>query len=264
MFSEVELIERYPFTSSNKVLIDVGAHHGWFTERFTDKGWKIIAFEPEKENRQAFTKRFGSHPDVQIIPKAVSNKNGEKVPFYVSNKHFGIHSLQPFHESHELAYEVETTTLTSVMDDLKIEELTLLKVDVEGADFMVLQGLDYAKFKPELIMIEFMDERSTKSFGYTHHDVVNYMEEKGYVCFVSEWAPIKEYAVYGESSEPHTWLQCVKYPTNSEPAWGNLVFVPIEQEKKFEKMLHHYFVHLGLRKPLLLDVLKGKIMKLIK
>ena len=41
------------------------------------------------------------------------------------------------------------------MKDIKID---LLDIDVEGTDFFVLQGLNFSKFKPELICVEIHDQ----------------------------------------------------------------------------------------------------------
>ncbi len=239
-FSELNLCLIYPFKGEKCFLVDVGAHHGGVSLAFATKGWKVIAFEPEEKNRAAFLKNSNGYENIVCIPKAVSDSSANMVPFYVSEEYYGIHSLKPFHETHKMAYEVATVRLDEVLEEHNVSEVTLLKVDTEGADFLALKGFDFEKHKPELIMIEFMDERSLVNFDYTHHDAVKYMAERGYVTFVSEWAPIKEYGREGIAGEPHTWLQCVPYPLDHEPAWGNLIFVPEGDQIKFSKTLENY------------------------
>lgn len=240
-FSEHELLATYRFKSSQPLLIDVGAHCGGGSRLFAKKGWRVIAFEPEQKNRAAFERNLAGFEQVSCIPKAVSDVTGDRVPFFVSDEHYGIHSLKPFHGTHRLAaYKVETVRLDDVLAELQVPEVTLLKVDAEGADFLVLKGFDFEKYCPELVMTEFLDERSLVYFGYTHHDVVSYMKERGYTAFVSEWAPIKEYARKGIVGTPHAWLQCVPYPLNHEPAWGNLIFVLDCDKDKFRATLESY------------------------
>jgi hypothetical protein len=120
----------------------------------------------------------------------------------------------------------------------------VLKIDVEGADFPALKSFDFNTFHPEVVMVEFMDERSMLSYGYTHHDMAAYMQALGYATFVSEWAPIREYAREGAASETRTWLQCGRYPLHHEPAWGNLIFVPESRVGCFEQALEDYVAHL--------------------
>ena len=239
-FSEHHLVSIYPFPALRPVLIDVGSHQGGVSQLFAQKNWKIIAFEPETKNRQVFDKNLSGFDNVTCIPKAVSNVTGDKVPFYTSQEHFGIHTLKPFHPTHKFAYEVETIRLDDALNALKIDQVTFLTIDIEGADFFALQGFDWKKYHPEVVMVEFMDNRSQPNFSYTHHDMVNYMTERGYITYISEWDVIKEYGRSGQTSEPHRWLQCVRYPLNHEPAWGNLIFITQGNESKFEQTLAQY------------------------
>lgn len=247
IFSELELLLKFPFEAkSQATLVDVGAHAGFVSVRFSRKGWRVIAFEPEPENRKDLQERLKPYKDVTIIPKAVSNKEGELVPFYVSSEHWGIHSLKPFHPTHKPTLTVETVRLDKTLNRLGVNHVSLLKIDVEGADFSVLQGFDWDKIKPEMVMCEFADDRSLPNFGCTHHDIACYMEGKGYKVFVSEWAPIKEYGRKGEKSDPHQFLQCVPYPLDHQPAWGNLIFVRRDRLNAFEKVLSDYLADCGL------------------
>ena len=86
-FSEIELIARFPFRAREPVLIDVGAHHGFSSMPFANRGWRVIAVEPEPVNRAALEKNLGSSPNVHILPVAVSNTVADNVPFFVSREH---------------------------------------------------------------------------------------------------------------------------------------------------------------------------------
>ena len=258
-FSELELLLKYPFEATKPVLVDVGAHQGCVSLPFAQKGWDVIAFEPEKKNRAVYLRVTEKFPNINCYDKAVSDVSGCRVPFYVSTEHFGIHSLKPFHESHFPAYEVETVTLDEVLPRDGVKQVTFLKVDTEGADFLALKGFDVARYKPEVVMVEFMDERSESNFNYTHHDVVRFMQQRGYTAFVSEWMPIKEYGREGVKGVAHEWLQCAPYPLDHEPSWGNLIFVPSEDAVKFTKALDKYIVYMRSVGPLL-----GFSKKLIK
>jgi len=244
IFDEFDLLASYPFKSRQPVFVDVGAHRGGVSFKFASKGWRVIAFEPEPKNRAAFERTLVGFDKVICIPKAVSDITGDKLPFYASEEHSGIHSLKPFHKTHRLAFEVETVALKDVLADLNISAVTLLKVDIEGADFLALKGFDFSRYQPELGMIEFMDERTSRHFGYTHHDVVAYMRKVGYVTFISERGPIIEYAREGVATMPPEWLQCVPYPLDHEPVTGNLVFVPENDADKFSIALQIYLANL--------------------
>jgi len=237
---ESDFLSQIKYRNEKRLLVDVGAHNGTFSLPFARKGWTVYAFEPERHNYKAYKKNLSGFKEVTCIPKAVSNISDQHVPFYVSNEHYGIHSLKPFHATHKFAYDVETISLNDAMVMQKVTAVTLLKIDIEGADYLALQGFDIAKYCPELVMIEFMDQRSEQFYGYTHHDVANYMQKRGYVTFVSEWAPFREYARKGVGGDPHIWIQCGRYPLKHEPCWGNLLFVPDNTAAQFEESLQRF------------------------
>lgn len=244
-FSELNLLEIYFKNSREGILIDVGAHEGSVSETFAKKNWKVLAFEPEEKNRKEFIKRHGSNINITCIPKAVTDNSDDRIPFYVSDTHYGIHSIKPFHDTHHRArYVIETVTLKDALEQYHIDKVNFLKVDTEGADYLALKGFDWNRIKPEIVMVEFMDNRSKINFNYTHHDMAAFMADKGYACYLSEWAPIKAYGIKGQAGEPHTWLQCVPYPVNHDPAWGNLIFVQNGSDGKFSRVLKSYILRL--------------------
>lgn len=256
-FAEHELLATYNYTIVPPLLIDVGAHRGRVSLVFARKGWRVIAFEPEPRNRAAFQRNLAGFDQVYCSSKAVSDVTGHKVPFYVSDEHNGIHALKAFHRTHRVAFEVETVRLDDALADLNITSVTLLKVDIEGADFLALKGFDFGKYRPEVAIVEFMDDRSRELFGYTHHDMVAYMAKRSYKAFVSEWAPISEYGREG-LGDSHIWVGCAPYPLDHELAWGNLIFVPPNDIHKFSAALRRYLVRLTMSQfPLQLKKLPG-------
>jgi FkbM family methyltransferase len=248
-FSEIDLIAAFPFETGNPVLVDVGAHHGFSSLPFAERGWRVIAFEPEPANLAAFESNMAQYPNVSCLPLAVSDKQAEEVPFFISSEHYGIHSLKPFHETHQASLKVRTVRLDNVLEGLEIGKVTVLKIDVEGADFPALKGFSVERYKPDIVMLEFMDARTRSGFDYDHHDVVEYMARRGYSAFVSEWSPVTEYAREGVPSQAHEWLECTQYPLGHQPNWGNLIFVPHDKLNLLEATLNKYLR--GLNRPVL-------------
>ena len=249
-FSECELLLRLEYSNREKnTLVDVGAQTGGFAQPFARRGWRVIAFEPEPANYQELSDRFKNFSNVTCIAKAVSDNSEQGVPFYVSAEHWGIHSLKPFHPTHRTTLTVDTVRLDEILTNMQLAEVTVLKIDTEGADFLALKSFNFSRFQPEVVICEFMDERSQENFGYTHHDMVAYMDGLGYATFVSEWAPIVE---YGRKGVPisHTFLQCEPYPLDHDPAWGNLFFVPSGHVVQFRRALAAYLSDLEVTKRL--------------
>jgi FkbM family methyltransferase len=226
LFSELELLLRLDWpTGEQATLVDVGAHIGRFSVAFAALGWRVIAFEPAPHIFSRLKTNLASYPDSVALQEAVSDATRADVDFFISDEFWGIHSLQPFHESHKRTTKVATTTLDAALDRLGVERVTVLKIDAEGGDLPALEGFDVSRWSPRLVMCEFMDSRSATYFGYDHHDVVGHMQGFGYEAFVSQWAPVEEHSREQGGGAPFTFLRFAPYPSRSAPDWGNLVFV---------------------------------------
>lgn len=204
-------------------MIDVGAHHGGFLAPFAESGWKVIAFEPDSMNRKILFGKFGNALNVQIDPRAVSNEQKAQVTLFRSDISDGISSLSAFHPSHKPSAQIEVVTLASFLTQTGFRDIRtwdLLKVDTEGYDLFVLEGVPWETVSPRMIICEFEDSK-TKPLGYKFDDLIKFLAEKGYQMIVSEWYPIKEYG------EVHRWRRFIQspYELHTLKAWGNIVAV---------------------------------------
>jgi len=218
---EVELVHRLLRDGpGGRVMIDVGAHKGAALEAFARDGWKVVAFEPDPDNRGELEAFCRGLTNVAIDRRAVSNREVDELPWFRSDLSSGISSLEAFHESHEPAGCVEVTTLARALEQHKIERVDFLKIDAEGTDLFVLQGFPWNWQKPGVVICEFEDEK-TEDLGYRFTDLADFLIAQGYEILVSEWYPITRYG------GNHRWRRFAPYPCQlvSPRAWGNLIAV---------------------------------------
>jgi len=196
-------------------LVDVGAHHGSSLSHFLAKGWGIVAFEPDARHYEHLVGRYESDERVHLDPRAVASTSGEMRPFYTSGESTGVSALAPFLDSHVMAGSVETVALRDVLDDLHVN---VLKVDTEGFDLAVLEGFPWDRDLPDVVICEFED-RKTKPLGYTTSDLADFLVERGYQVWMSEWHPVVRYGIQ------HEWHRLALYPCepSTSEAWGNFV-----------------------------------------
>lgn len=119
---------------------DIGAHTGYYSliaGKIVGRRGKVFAFEPEKNNISFLEdniKRNGLK-NVEVVDKAVSDRNGE-VKFYRSLDSSGDHSLV---RNTGVFEKVGSVSLDSFCASRRAYP-NVLKVDVEGAELLVLRG----------------------------------------------------------------------------------------------------------------------------
>jgi FkbM family methyltransferase len=214
---EEELIGRY-FGDRGSVLIDVGANFGNSCDIFIGKGWMVHAFEPDPNNRAVLQETWPDEERLIVNEEAVSDVAGQVVPFYASDESSGISGLSAFTEGHEQITEVVTTTLRDYYSSAGLDHVDFLKVDVEGFDKFVLDGFPWEADRPEVVLVEFEDDK-TVPLGYTAHDLADSLLAQGYTVYVSEWHPIVRYGV------AHDWRWLLLYDADLPLAstWGNMI-----------------------------------------
>jgi len=214
-FDELDLLESLALHLPEGLFVDVGAHVGRFSVRFAKLGWSAVAFEAAPGIARDLTKALMPFENARAVECAVSDKDGDSVEFYLSAEHWGIHSLAPFHESHTSTVAVATTRLESALAPDDYVDPTFLKIDIEGADLLALKGWNFDANRPKIVMCEFMDSRSEPFFGYTHRDMITFMEERDYVAYVSEWSPVAEYARQGVATTQSVHLGVYPHPLHT-------------------------------------------------
>lgn len=226
-FDETDLVAAYVGEKNTGFMIDVGAHHGYASSPFLDKGWEVLGFEPDPNNRAILRQRLGGHPRLKIIEDAVSNVAGETVSFYASDESTGVSGLSGFTEKHKKICEVKTTTLDDQISINNIEAIDFLKIDTEGFDLMVLKGFPWDSHQPHIIECEFENSK-TEPLGYLFEDIANFLVERDYYVYVSEWHPIVRYGIR------HDWKMLSSYPCSlsTDTAWGNLLAFKVKPDEK--------------------------------
>lgn len=205
-------------TTSHGVMCDVGAHHGHCLLPFAETGWQVYAFEPDPKNRARLQETTHKFQNVHVDARAVSDQVLETASFFTSSESDGVSGLSAFLPTHTETCTVCTTTLSEFFAEMNLDKVDFLKIDTEGFDLMVLQGLPWQSVRPAVILCEFEDAK-TLPLGYSYKTLADFLVEKGYQVVVSEWRPIVRYG------EQHAWRGYYTYPheMHEQNAWGNLV-----------------------------------------
>jgi FkbM family methyltransferase len=130
------------------IMLDIGANIGSVSLPLitTHPNLKIYAFEPSPAVFSRLTQNVNLNPDVsdRIVLNniALSNVSGS-VDFFVSNNenNSGVGSLGKMHNTLDNGVTVESKKGDDLIDQKIIPEPDLIKIDVEGFEAEVLEGL---------------------------------------------------------------------------------------------------------------------------
>ncbi len=146
--------------------VDVGAEDpdiGSVTRYFYERGWRGLNVEPVPEFHRRLQQRRPRDLNVAV---AASDRDGLELEFTVVPG-TGLSSLAPgagsrpereqggVEATHRI--RVRTARLDSLLEWARLPRIDFLKIDVEGHERAVLEGLDLAVHRPRLIVIETTD-----------------------------------------------------------------------------------------------------------
>lgn len=173
------------------VYVDVGANIGVYTvlaSRAVSPTGRVVCFEIDGRALSVLRKNVRQlHlSNVTVAACAISNAVG--VTQFVPAADHGHNRI-----NHGGAGEkrIRCTTLDAWVESAKLAQLDVLKIDVEGAEKLVLEGASETldRFKPFIVCEA--AERNAAAFGYAAQDLVGILERHGYRVWWVEgaWTP---------------------------------------------------------------------------
>ncbi len=137
-----------PMTSSDILIFDVGANIGAKTAQFVAWGARVVCFDPVPECLKALRSRFEGNPSVTIVPYALGAIAGT-LPISICSSAITISTFSEDWKQGRFKDMVWDKTLEVPIRplDAAIAEYGLpdyCKIDVEGFELSVLQGLSQA------------------------------------------------------------------------------------------------------------------------
>lgn len=169
------------------VFFDVGSNVGYYTLIAANKikRGKVYAFEMEPGNYKAILENLALNAleNVQVTNCAVSDTPGKITFAKATNDNKGIHSL--FHlEGYSVGSgEADAITLDDFVRDNAITKVSKVKIDVEGAELLVLRGMKniLTQFSPEMLVE--INAFTLKSAGVKLAEVYDFLAGFGYAPY---------------------------------------------------------------------------------
>lgn len=167
------------------VFYDIGANIGFFTiiaAKYVGENGKVYAFEPLPDNVKAIRHNvaLNNFSQVDVIPKAVSNHFGTE-KFLVA-EFSGGSSLESGDMPPDFVNEiyVDVVTIDDFLETEKTSPPDVVKIDVEGAEIGVLEGMSETITKIHPVVIYEIDDHDQKNYDRKQQECERFLSIHGY------------------------------------------------------------------------------------
>jgi FkbM family methyltransferase len=142
------------------VVLDCGAYVGGFSMGVAETASKLLSFEPSPVNFACLEKNAAQFTNVIVYPMGLGRKN-ETRELNLSSSSVEHSFLAPDRGRISGTHSVEVQTIETVVSEAGIETLDFLKIEAEGFEVEVFQGL--GQVQPRKIAIDVSPERNGES-----------------------------------------------------------------------------------------------------
>lgn len=128
----------YPSLNTESVVFDLGGYVGDFAYEINKKyGCQVYLFEPHPEFYEKCVKRFLDNKKITPFKFGISDEEGI---FALSDSVDGSSFLNPNNRTKQ-GIECEVKEFFSVLSDLDIKNIDLMKINIEGGEYPLLKHI---------------------------------------------------------------------------------------------------------------------------
>ena len=152
------LVWEYFEKKTDGVFLEAGANSPKIlsqTYLLEKRGWSGVLVEPvpeccenlraERSGSQIFQNALGSPDQRGVLRLSIPSGLSELASALKDGEEVG---------ADDKVFEAELMTLTEVLDAAGVSHLDYLSLDLEGMELEAMQGLDFKRFKPALVIVE--------------------------------------------------------------------------------------------------------------
>jgi FkbM family methyltransferase len=184
-----KMLERYNVT--NITFLDIGANdpiNGSNTYNFYLRGYRGVLVEP---NADLCRKIRSVRPQDKILNLGIANGNAASADYYMFGE--AANGMNTFSKEDAESYEKQGYPVQKVVQ-LPLKDVneviaenfqgspTIVSIDVEGLDEMILKRLDFSKYEPLLICVETIVFDTSGQLKKRDH-IIELLEGKGYFVY---------------------------------------------------------------------------------
>lgn len=227
--------------------VDVGAGHpdvDSVTRWFSDQRWRGINIEPRADMHGLLARRRPRDVNLNV---AIADEPGQLVFYNIEvpgteGDRGGLSTLDPaLADQHRRAGNVVTEstvaveTLSRILDKYKVDQVTFLKIDVEGFERQAIMSLDWRRVRPRVVVVEATLPQTTIA---SHADWEPLLLAADYL-----YATFDGLNRYYVRSEDQALVERLRVPVNVLDDYVPSLVVELQREIARHKYVHHSTVY---------------------
>jgi len=191
-YSGIDILIDTIFKNQKKgFYVDVGCSHpikNNNTYLLHRRGWCGTNIDLDLQNIKLFDY---ARPKDNNVNSAISDKASEENLYFYHNKS-PINTLSQELSSYQKAkvskiIKVKTVKLNTILENSPFfkHSIDFMSIDVEGLEFKILKYFDFAKYKPKVIVVEFLDTELPK-LEIKNLNITNVLKSDIYKLLISK------------------------------------------------------------------------------
>lgn len=166
-------------------VIDVGVHMGDYTLLAASNisSGRVLAFEPSKEALRVLSQNIAINDygqKVKVYPVVALDRNGN-IDFEDNDRSEISHVN--FSKTSKKIIKVKTVKIDDVISDESIRNVKIAKIDVEGAELLVLKGMRESLAKKIIKQLLVEVNSDCENYGILPEDTFNFIRSFGYKLY---------------------------------------------------------------------------------
>jgi FkbM family methyltransferase len=168
--------------------------------------WRGLLVEPQRRYFEALQATYCDRPDLVLMNVAIGDRREVRPLYRVRDESMHLSEWAPqvasFYREHLLREgyadedidfdQVQTITMTELLDEVPVTQIDLLQIDVEGYDYEILRPFEFDRFKPVIVRFE-----SKHLSRHDHDAAVRLLIHEGYHIGLERAGDTSAYLVNG-------------------------------------------------------------------
>ena len=199
--NEVKTIKQILGYRTEITALDIGANRGDWATAFLKvfRHSKVICFEPDPLSKQYFQVLLDRFPSLELNNIALAERNGNAILYTRDEVWGGASIVSRVRNGFNRKLNVELSTLDSFIDSRELFP-DVIKIDVEGAEMLVLQGAINTLSRVSIVQFEFSDLQMASKLYFK--DFFDFFTSAGFrlgritpsgIAWINVYDPLEEY-----------------------------------------------------------------------